>query len=404
MRLVLLGAPGSGKGTQAKRLVERYGIPQISTGDLLREAVSKGTELGKAAKQYMDAGQLVPDEVVLGMIRERLSRPDTAKGFILDGFPRNLPQAEALDHMLDEMKQPLDLAILIDVDYDVLMQRLTGRLTCENCGAVFNIYTNPPRQDHICDFCGGKLHHRADDNEETISNRLKVYDQQTRPVIAYYEMEGKLARINGEGEIDEIFQRIVEAIESRLKAGSEQSAGEARETKASAATRPASEGPATRKAVKKKTAAPRAAATSSATKKAAKKKATAKKGTAKKSAVKKSTQKKAVRKKVAAKKGATKKAVTRKTAAKKATRKTPARKKAVRRSPPSLQQILRAVEQTVNREIREMEPQLEQSARETARLLARISRAEQQGERRVARAEEKVQRLMERLRRLQGKG
>jgi adenylate kinase len=216
MRLVLLGAPGSGKGTQAKSLVERYKIPQISTGDLLRNAVSAGSELGVQAKAYMDAGQLVPDSLVLSMIRERLAQPDAGMGFILDGFPRNQAQAEALDTLLEEMKQPLDLALLIDVDYDVLMQRLTGRLTCESCGAVFNIYTNPPSLDGECDVCGGDLHHRADDNEETIGNRLRVYDAQTRPLIEYYGTTSRLETINGEGDIKDIFQQMSRVIDKRV--------------------------------------------------------------------------------------------------------------------------------------------------------------------------------------------
>ncbi len=208
MRIVLLGAPGSGKGTQAKLIVEKYGIPQISTGDLLRAAVAAGTELGKRAKAAMEAGELVSDDIVLGMIRERLAEPDTEKGFILDGFPRNLAQAEALDRLLDELGKPLQAALLIDVPFDALLKRLTGRLTCEKCGAVYNIYTNPPKQDGICDKCGGKLIHRADDNEETIRNRLQVYEQQTAPLIDYYERQGKLHRIDGEGEIDAIFQAV----------------------------------------------------------------------------------------------------------------------------------------------------------------------------------------------------
>jgi adenylate kinase len=216
MRLVLLGAPGSGKGTQAKFLVERYKIPQISTGDLLRNAVKAGTELGRKAKEFMDAGQLVPDALVLGMIRERLSESDVKPGFILDGFPRNQAQAVALDKLLTEMQQPLDLALLIDVDYDVLMQRLTGRLTCVSCGAVFNIYTNPPSLDDECDACGGDLHHRADDNEETIGNRLRVYDAQTRPLIEYYGDSRRLKTINGEGDIKEIFQKVSQIIDQQM--------------------------------------------------------------------------------------------------------------------------------------------------------------------------------------------
>ncbi|HDJ86477.1 MAG TPA: nucleoside monophosphate kinase, partial [Chromatiales bacterium] len=167
MRIVLLGAPGSGKGTQGKQLVDQYHTPQISTGDLLRAAVAADTPLGRMAKAAMDAGQLVSDEIVLGMIRERLAEPDAQRGFILDGFPRNLSQAETLDGMLHDLGQPLDLALLIDVDFDVLMQRLTGRRTCESCGAVYNVYSSPPKFDDRCDLCGGNLRRRADDNEET---------------------------------------------------------------------------------------------------------------------------------------------------------------------------------------------------------------------------------------------
>ena len=165
MRIVLLGAPGSGKGTQGKQLVDQYHTPQISTGDLLRAAVAADTPLGRMAKAAMDAGQLVSDEIVLGMIRERLAEPDAQRGFILDGFPRNLSQAETLDGMLRDLGQPLDLALLIDVDFDVLMQRLTGRRTCESCGAVYNIYSSPPKFDDRCDLCGGNLRRRADDAE-----------------------------------------------------------------------------------------------------------------------------------------------------------------------------------------------------------------------------------------------
>ncbi|HET9679553.1 MAG TPA: adenylate kinase [Gammaproteobacteria bacterium] len=212
MRIVLLGAPGSGKGTQAKRLVEKYKIPQVSTGDLLRAAVSEGTPLGLQARAAMDAGQLVSDEIVLGIIAERLKKADAKNGFILDGFPRNIAQAEALDKMLELMKQPLDAAILMDVDFDVLLERLTGRRTCENCGAVYNVYTNPPKLDDQCDKCGGNLHHRADDNEETISSRLRVYEQQTKPLIEYYRGQDKLHQVDAIGEIDEIFKRLTQVL------------------------------------------------------------------------------------------------------------------------------------------------------------------------------------------------
>mgnify|MGYP006273012017 CR=1 FL=1 len=208
MRIVLLGAPGSGKGTQSKLIMERYKIPQISTGDLLRAAVAAETPLGQQAKAAMDAGQLVPDDIVLGMIRERLAMPDTERGYILDGFPRNLHQAQSLDDMLSDLNQPLDVALLIDVDFEVLMQRLTGRLTCASCGAVFNKFTHPPRQENVCDLCGGELRHRADDNEETIGNRLKVYETQTQPLVEYYQDKDLLKSVKGEGEIEDIFNAV----------------------------------------------------------------------------------------------------------------------------------------------------------------------------------------------------
>ncbi len=213
MRIVLLGAPGSGKGTQGKRLAESYGIPQISTGDLLRAAVAAGTPLGNRAKAAMDAGQLVSDEVVVELIRERLGDPDTARGFILDGFPRNVAQAEALDAMLAEIDRPLQVALLMDVDFDILMKRLTGRRTCESCGQMYNIYTSPPKVEGRCDRCGGRLIQRADDNEETISRRLEVYRSQTMPLIDYYDRQGKLRSVAADGGIEEIYGRITAQLE-----------------------------------------------------------------------------------------------------------------------------------------------------------------------------------------------
>lgn len=212
MRIILLGAPGSGKGTQAQRLTERHHIPQVSTGDLLREAVAKGTELGKKAKVAMDAGELVSDEIVLGMIRERLARPDAESGFILDGFPRNLTQAEALDGVLEDLGAPLDAAVLMDVDFDVLLKRLTGRRTCSGCGKVYNVYFFAPQKEGVCDNCGGELIQRADDNEETITQRLKVYESQTTPLVSFYEERGKLKVVPAEGEIDEVFRRLEVAL------------------------------------------------------------------------------------------------------------------------------------------------------------------------------------------------
>jgi adenylate kinase len=213
MRIVLLGAPGCGKGTQGQRLAESYGIPEISTGDLLREAVAAGTALGRAAKAVMDAGQLVSDDIVLGVIRERLTLSDTGKGFILDGFPRNAAQAEQLDELLNQLGQPIDLALLIEVDVDVILQRLLGRRTCVSCGASYNIFYAPPRMDDSCDECGGRLKRRSDDNEETIGNRLRIYETQTLPVIERYREQGRLRVIQGVADIDDVFKAVRKAVE-----------------------------------------------------------------------------------------------------------------------------------------------------------------------------------------------
>jgi len=215
MRLVLLGAPGAGKGTQAKKLIERYSIPQISTGDILRKAVQDGTPLGKEAKSYMDRGELVPDNVVIGIIKERLTQEDCKKGYILDGFPRNVAQAKALDEMLLSLNSPLDYAISIDVPFDELMKRLTGRRTCRNCGQMYNIYFTPPKKNGVCDKCGGELYQRDDDKEETIRKRLEVYEAQTAPVIGYYREKGILKSVPGTGEIDDIFNKIISILEKR---------------------------------------------------------------------------------------------------------------------------------------------------------------------------------------------
>ncbi len=213
MRIVLLGAPGSGKGTQAKKLMDAHNIPQISTGDLLRAAVKAQSELGQRAKAAMDAGELVADDIVIGMIRERLNEADTQNGFILDGFPRSTAQAAALDDMLVELDIPLQKAVLINVEFGNLIKRLTGRRTCSACGQMYNVYFSPPQADGVCDRCGGTdLAHRADDNEETISNRLTVYQEQTEPLVSYYQQQGKLASVEGEGDLDAVFGRISSAL------------------------------------------------------------------------------------------------------------------------------------------------------------------------------------------------
>jgi adenylate kinase len=216
MRLVLLGAPGSGKGTQAQRLRDQKGIPQVSSGDLLRDAVARGTELGKRAKAAMDAGELVSDEIVLGLIRERLGRPDAAKGFILDGYPRNVAQAGALDKLLDDLGQPIDAVVLMDVDSKALFQRLTGRRSCPACGKVFNVYSSPSTNGDRCDNAdhganAPQLVQRADDKEDVIENRLKVYASQTEPLIAHYRGRGLLKVVNADQSMDKVYAEFLRA-------------------------------------------------------------------------------------------------------------------------------------------------------------------------------------------------
>ncbi|MEM8548597.1 MAG: adenylate kinase [Pseudomonadota bacterium] len=212
MRIVLLGAPGSGKGTQAQRLMADRGIPQISTGDLLRAAVAAGTELGQKAKAAMDAGELVADDIILGMVRERLAEPDCANGFVLDGFPRNEAQAEALAVMLEEIGQPLDTAVLMDVDQDILMKRLSGRRTCSKTGKVLNVYFSPKEEIEATLAAGGELLRRDDDNEDTIANRLQVYEKQTAPLIDYYRQRDKLVVVDAVGAMDDVQRRLVDAV------------------------------------------------------------------------------------------------------------------------------------------------------------------------------------------------
>jgi adenylate kinase len=213
MQIVLLGAPGSGKGTQSELLVKSYGVPHISTGDLLREAVSKGTELGRRAKAAMDAGKLVDDATVLGMIRERLSKADAAKGFILDGFPRNIAQAEALQKMLGDVGKPLEAVVLMNIDIGILFKRLTGRRICQDCGRVFNVNTSadtPPHRPESGDE--SRLIQRPDDKEEVIGKRLEVYEAQTKPLIRHYEAAGLLRVVDADADRDTVFKSIQRAV------------------------------------------------------------------------------------------------------------------------------------------------------------------------------------------------
>lgn len=212
MNLVLMGLPGAGKGTQAEQIVKQYGIPHISTGDMFRAAMKEGTELGLQAKSFMDKGELVPDEVTIGIVRERLSKDDCEKGFLLDGFPRTVPQAEALEDILSGLNKKMDYVINIDVDHGILMERLTGRRICKACGATYHLVFNPPAKEGICDRCGGELYQRADDNAETVQNRLDVNMKQAQPLLNFYETKGYLRNINGQQDIKVVFAVINELL------------------------------------------------------------------------------------------------------------------------------------------------------------------------------------------------
>jgi len=212
MRIILLGPPGAGKGTQAKLLIERLGIPQISTGDMLRAAVKAGTPLGAEAKAYMDRGGLVPDAVIIGLVRERLQVPDCSRGYILDGFPRTAAQAEALETTLKDLHLSLDHALCLEVPSEDLVSRIAGRRTCRNCGAMYHLRFSPSKREGVCDACGGETYQRDDDREETVRQRLLVYEEQTAPLIRFYDRRGLLRRISGTGEIAEIFARMVKSL------------------------------------------------------------------------------------------------------------------------------------------------------------------------------------------------
>jgi adenylate kinase len=212
MKLILLGPPGAGKGTQAKMLTERFGIPQISTGDILRAAVKAGTPLGQQAKACMDAGTLVPDAVVVGIVRDRLQEADCQAGFILDGFPRTVPQAEALDATLAGLGKELDAVLSLEVDVEALVERLTGRRTCRECGRGYHVKFDPPRQAGICDACGGELFQRDDDQETTIRKRLEVYQAQTAPLADHYQKHDLLTRVDGMQEIGSVQQQLLAAL------------------------------------------------------------------------------------------------------------------------------------------------------------------------------------------------
>ena len=212
MRVIFLGPPGAGKGTQARELARAEGVPQIATGEMLREAVAAGTPLGREAKRVMESGALVPDDVMIGLIAERLRQPDAARGFILDGFPRTIAQAEALDRLLKDLGQSLDVVVYFDVSPPELLRRLTGRRLCRQCQTAYHVVSAPPRRPGICDRCGGELYQRDDDSEATVRHRLDVYARQTAPLLDYYRGRGLLTTVNGEGSVEAIGATIRRAV------------------------------------------------------------------------------------------------------------------------------------------------------------------------------------------------
>lgn len=216
LNILLMGLPGAGKGTQAERIVDEFQIPHISTGDMFRNAIKEGTKMGLEAKSYMDKGLLVPDEVVIGIVRDRLGKDDCSKGFLLDGFPRTVAQAEALDHILEELGKKIDHVLYIDVKKESLLKRLTGRRICRDCGATYHVVFNPPKVEDVCDKCGGPLYQRDDDKEETVATRLEVNIGQTEPLLNYYKEQNVLRTIDGNQEIDEVFKSVDNLLRGQL--------------------------------------------------------------------------------------------------------------------------------------------------------------------------------------------
>lgn len=217
MKIIMLGAPGAGKGSQASRIAKEYQLPHISTGDIFRANLKEETELGKKAKSFMDKGELVPDDITIAMLLERIHKEDCKNGYILDGFPRTIPQAEALKEALAKKDEKIDLALDVEASDELIIKRMAGRRTCPACGAIYHIVTLPPKTDGICDRCGADLIQRKDDNEETVKNRLKIYHEVTEPLISYYKKEGILEEIDGAEELDKVFEKVKRIIHKRSR-------------------------------------------------------------------------------------------------------------------------------------------------------------------------------------------
>ncbi|MET0029629.1 MAG: nucleoside monophosphate kinase [Candidatus Thiodiazotropha sp.] len=354
MRIVILGAPGSGKRTQTALLAERLKLAPVATGELLKHAISEQHPIGLEAQAQQDAGRAVTEDLILGLLREHLLNTDAKQGFILEGFPRNLLQALTLDELLVEIDQPLDLVLLIDIEIDNLMERLVGRLTCRSCGVLYNAYQNPPIVEDVCDVCGGRLHQRSDDNEETVSNRIHVFDHLITPLITHYQKTDRLVRVDGNGDVDTVFEHILASIETHMKrpratesvqsgdsqtaqvSNSSESASKSAmpEVTAASAKKPETKPAPVKKAPVKKEPDKKAPAKKEPAKKEPAKKAPAKKAPAKKAPAKKAPAKKAPAKKAPAKKAPAKKAPAKKAPAKKApAKKAPAKKAPAKKAP-----------------------------------------------------------------------
>ncbi|MES9992502.1 MAG: nucleoside monophosphate kinase [Candidatus Thiodiazotropha sp.] len=361
MRIVILGAPGSGKRTQTDLLANEFGLSPVMTGELVKRAVSERSALGLEIKELQDAGRVVTEDLILALLRERLLKSELKGGFVLDGFPRNLLQALTLDELMVEINQPLDLILLIDIETDNLMERLVGRRTCRSCGLLYNIYRNPTVVDGVCDACGGRLHQRSDDNEETVSSRIHVFEHLISPLITHYEKQGKLVRIDGNGDVDQVFSLICQAIEEGAPEAPVEAVNENRtavaegpaevesETiaPAQAVIQPAKSEPAETPVEEAGNPSARAASDSSLKKKTAAKKSTKKtitksgsrKTTKKKASVEKASKKKTIPNKVSKKKRVAKKPVKKRATAKKVTQKKTTKKKIIKKKATTRQVI-----------------------------------------------------------------
>ena len=350
MRIVLLGAPGSGKGTQAKMMAEKYRVPQISTGDILRMAVADKTEIGKKVAAIMEAGELVSDEIVIDAVTDRLRSPGSRRGFVLDGFPRNIPQAQELDTRLGWLGRPLQLVLHLALDRELVVRRITGRLTCSNCGAIYNKYFSPPTKRGTCDKCGANdFAQRADDTEKAVRTRLEAYEQDTAPLITYYKAQHKLRTIEAMADVTGIFAMICEVVDIEIRPLEKKVVvADTLSNKAPAAATVISGGKIERaaidrKAAQKKTPPTKTAKKAPARKKVSNKKTPSKKAAQKKTLPKKTAKKAPTRKKVSNKKTPSKKAAQKKTPATKTAKKAPTRKKVSNKKVPAKKSAGQAV-------------------------------------------------------------